>query len=173
MSSQANSTFWLPLLLIAITLSGCVTPQTEASQFLQSTRFPTSVIEKISQVILYDEEPSGGFPNDAAKITAITLENNILKINVVYQGNCQKHTFELHAWTAFLETNPPQGTFYLSHTSHGDTCAENVEKLLSFDLTPLNKERNDPSEHPLLLRIFEPVGGSFAVEPFMPLAEWP
>jgi hypothetical protein len=48
-----------------------------------------------------------------------------------------------------------------------------VRQELSFDLTPLDKERNDPNEHPLLLRIYEPVGGSFAAEPFKPLIEWP
>ncbi|HLO33785.1 MAG TPA: NigD-like C-terminal domain-containing protein [Anaerolineales bacterium] len=126
-----------------------------------------------SQVLLIDESHKDGFPTDAAKITAITLEKNILKINVTYQGGCQEHIFELHAETAFLQSNPPQGVFYLSHDAQGDTCAENVEKLLSFDLTPLNQERNDPSERPLLLRIYEPAGGSLAREPYMPLIEWP
>ena len=125
------------------------------------------------QIILYDEEPRNGFPNDAAKINTLSLHGNILTIDVAYQGNCQEHTFELYAWTAFLESNPPQGVFFLSHDSHGDTCTENMEQELSFDLTPLNQERTDPREHPLLLRIIGPVGGSFAKEPVMPLIEWP
>lgn len=62
---------------------------------------------------------------------------------------------------------------HLSHDSHGEICTEHIEKLLTFDLTPLNKERNNYSEYPLLLRLFEPIGGSFATEPVMPLVEWP
>jgi hypothetical protein len=126
-----------------------------------------------SRVLLFDDWPKGGFPNDAAKITAITLEKNILKINITYQGSCEKHSFELHAWTGYLLSNPPQGELYLSHDSYADTCTENVEKLLSFDLTPLDKQRNDTGAHPLILRIYEPAGGSFAKEPYMPLIEWP
>jgi len=125
------------------------------------------------QIILYNEEPRNGFPNDAAKINWLSLGNNILTIDIAYQGDCQAHTFELYAWTAFLESNPQQGVLFLSHDSHGDTCTENVEQELSFDLTPLNQERTDPRDHPLLLRIIEPVDGSFAKEPVMPLIEWP
>jgi|SRR5215216_563326 len=126
-----------------------------------------------SQVLLFNDWPQDSFPTDAAKITAITLEKNILKIHVVYQGGCQEHIFELYAWTGFLLSNPPQGELYLSHDAHGDICTETIEKLLSFDLTPLDQSRTDRHANPLILRITEPAGGSFANEPFMPLIEWP
>ena len=146
---------------------------TPISTFPQPIKqIPTSV-SGTGQVLLIDEWPKDGFPTDAAKITTITLEKNILKINVTYQGGCQEHTFEVHAETAFLQSYESQGLLYLSHDAYGDTCTETVEKLLSFNLVPLNVERNDPRERPLLLRIYEPVGGSFATEPFMPLIEWP
>ncbi len=161
--------------LISLLLA-CTGPQptmsTTMDQALSPTRTSSSII-KTSQVVLYDEWPRNGFPNDAAKITAATLENNMLTLQVSYQGSCQEHTFELHAWTAFLASQPPQAVLHLSHDAHGDTCMKQVEKSLMFDLTPLNKERNDPSERPLLLRLFQPTGGAFATEPFMPLIEWP
>ena len=131
-----------------------------------------SIIET-SQVQLYNEWPSAGFPNDAARIAFTGLENGILTIKVIYQGSCNEHTFELYAWTAFLESQPPQAVLHLSHDSHGDPCTEHMEKSLTFDLAPLNKERNDPSDHPLLLRVYEPTGGAFATEPVMPLIKWP
>jgi hypothetical protein len=126
-----------------------------------------------SQVLLFTDWPHDGFPNDATKITAVSLEKNVLKIQVVYQSGCQEHTFELYAWTGFLLSNPPQGELYLSHDAHGDICTETIEKLLSFDLTPLHKSRTDRHANPLILRITEPAGGSFANEPWMPLIEWP
>lgn len=125
------------------------------------------------QVLLFDDWPKDGFPTDTAKITAITLEKNILQIQVVYQGGCQEHTFALHAWTGFLLSNPPQGELYLSQDAHGDPCKETIEKRLSFDLTPFDKSRTGRHANPLILRITEPAGGSFANEPFMPLIEWP
>jgi hypothetical protein len=126
-----------------------------------------------SQVLLFTDWPHDGFPTDAAKITAITLEKNVLKIQVVYQGGCQEHTFELYAWTGFLLSNPPQGELYLSHDAHEDICTETIEKQLSFDLTPLDRSRAGRHANPLILRITEPAGGSFTNEPFMPLIEWP
>ena len=150
------------------------TSQTETSESLPPTKLSDSG-SGTSQILLIDKKgwPKEGFPTDVAKIIAITLERNILKINVTYQGGCQEHTFGLHAETAFLMSNPPQWSLYLSHDAHGDTCTENVEKLLSFDLTPMDKDRAERHAHPLLLRIIEPVGGSFADEPYMPLIEWP
>lgn len=124
-------------------------------------------------VVLYDEWPSDSFPNDAATITATSLKKDILTIKVKYQGGCQEHQFKLYAATYFQLSLPPKGLLHLSHDSQGDTCGETVEQSLMFDLTPLNKERNDPTEHPLILTIYEPTGGSFAGEPFRPLIEWP
>ena len=134
--------------------------------------FPMSV-NGTSQVLLIDEAPQNCFPTDAAKITAVALEGNLLKINVTYQGGCQEHTFGLHGETAFLLSNPPQWSLYLSHNAHGDSCTENVGKRLSFDLTPMDKDRTERRAHPLLLRIIEPAGGSFGNEPYIPLIEWP
>lgn len=67
--------------------------------------------------------------------------------------------FELYAWTAFLESMPPQDVLYLSHDAQGDTCTKELDKLLLFNLVPLNQERDEPGGHPLLLRIYEPAGG--------------
>ncbi len=144
---------------------------TSSPEFLAPIKLPTSV-SGTGQVLLFDDWPKDGFLNDAAKITAVTFKKNILKIQVVYQGGCQEHDFELDVWTGFLLSIPPQAELYLSHDAHGDTCTENVEKLLSFDLTRF-KRPDVASAHPSLLRIYEPVGGSFANEPHMPLIEWP
>jgi hypothetical protein len=144
------------LLFVFLTLVGCSTSEKENST-----------------VILYDEWPSEGFPSDAAQISSVVLEENSLKLEVTYQGGCQQHTFKLYAWSAFLQSLPSQGIIYLSHDANKEECTEEIVRQLTFDLTPLDKERNVASEHPLLLRIFEPTGGSFATDPIMPLVEWP
>ena len=125
------------------------------------------------QVILDSQQPADRIPHAAAKINTLSIRENILTIDVAYQGSCKEHTFELYSSTAFLQSNPPQAVMFLSHDEHGDACTDDVEQELSFDLTTLNEERNDPSEHPVLLRIYEPVGASFATKPVDPLLEWP
>ena len=145
---------------------------TPSPESLPPKKLSTSV-NGTGQVLLFDDWPKDGFPSDPANITAITLEKDILEIQIVYPGGCQEHTFELHAWTGFLLSNPPQGELYLTHDSHGDICTEAIEMPLLFDLAPLDKSRADRHANPLILRITEPAGGSFANEPFMPLIEWP
>jgi hypothetical protein len=179
MGSRATPGTQQFLLLIVILLAGCSAPQTpaptatETRQFVLSHQPNVPTVAGTSQVLLYAEEPPEGFPNDAAHIVDVALEKDILNIDIIYQGGCKEHIFQLYAWTAFLQSLPPQGVFYLSHDAQGDACIKKMDKLLSFNLAPLNTERNDPSEHPLLLRILEPVGGSFTMEPYMPLIEWP
>ena len=187
MKTKMKPLKWLLVLLtiVAMLLSSCtsntpVISQTEvatttlhpSSEFSCPPTFPTSV-NGISPVLLVDEAPQNCFPTDTAKITTVALEGTILKISVTYQGGCQEHNFGLHGETAFLLSNPPQCSLYLSHDAHGDSCPENVEKLLSFDLTPMDQDRTERHADPLLLRIIEPAGGSFANEPYLPLIEWP
>ncbi len=142
--------------LTIIALAGC------------STTNPENI-----KIILYNEWPGDGYPNDAVEITQVSIEENRLTLNVNYLGGCQKHDFELYAWSAFLESLPPQATLYLSHDAHDENCTEEISQSLIFDLSPLDQERNDPSDHPLILRIYAPMGGSFSNEPLMPLVEWP
>ena len=168
------------LLLLVISLTGCsAASQTAAPAATGTRRFVLSpqpqvpTVPGTEPVLLYEEEPPEGFPADAAHIMTAVLEKDILKIQVTYQGDCREHVFKLYAWTAFLQSNPPQGMLSLSHDARGDTCTTKIEKSLAFNLAPLDQERNDPSEHPLLLRIIEPAGGSFASQPYLPLMEWP
>jgi hypothetical protein len=148
-----------------------VTP-TSSPEFRCPAALPAPV-NGVSQVLIIDEAPLDCFPTDAVKITTVGLEREILKINVTYLGGCQEHTFGLHGETPFLLSNPPQWVLYLLHDAHGDTCTKNVNRELLFDLTPMDKDRTERQAHPLLLRILEPAGGSFADEPYMPLVEWP
>lgn len=168
-----------PILLpMALALAGCAAPQTVDSTLTSPRQTSTPLIATSQStephpVLLYDEWPLEGFPNDAAQITSASLEDDILTLKVVYPGGCREHTFELHAFTAFLLSKPPQGVLHLSHDSYGDACEAYIEESLKFDLTLLNKERNDPGERPLLLNLYEPRGGSFSMGPVVPRIEWP
>lgn len=113
--------------------------------FLAACAPSASPLSETKPVKLFDEWPSEGFPNDKAHITAASLEKDLLTIKFSYQGGCQAHAFELQALTAFMLSQPPQGMLYLSHAANGDTCTQFMEETLTFDLEPLNQERNDPA----------------------------
>lgn len=163
---------------MALALAGCAAPQTIGPTLSPPTQtsvpqIATRQMTEPRPVLLYDEWPSEDFPNDAAQITSASVEDDLLTIKVGYSGGCQPHTFELHAFTAFLLSKPPQGVLHLSHDAHGDACEAYLQESLKFDLTPLEKERNDPGEHPLLLNLYGPLGGSFSMEPVVRQLEWP
>ena len=121
-ASQTNATMTPEIMAASVTL-------TLLSEFSCPPTFPTSV-NGTSQVLLIDEAPQNCFATDAAQITDVALEGNILKINITYRGGCQEHTFGLYGETAFLQSNPPHWSLYLSNDAQGDTCTENMEKLL-------------------------------------------
>lgn len=200
MRSQASSTCGRLLLTLAVTLTGCAAPQTASPTLSLSpptsapvtttiqktaTSIPqlptptttpliaTNQMTEVSPVLLYDEWPREGFPSDPAQVTVMDLENNILKLKVIYFGGCRVHTFELHAFTGFAASDPPQGMMQLSHDAHGDRCTMQIARFLKFDLTPRDKGRNNRGEHPLHLWLSEPIGGGFAVDPLRPRIEWP
>lgn len=157
MNSQIRSVYrCFVILLCIITLTACGASETQN---------PT--------VLLYDEWPNEGYPNDAAQINQVSLEKNLLTLEIDYQGGCEEHTFKLYAWSAFLQSLPPLAMLYLSHNAQNDECTEAITQQLTFDLTPLDEERNNASDHPLVLRIYGPIGGSFASDPVIPLIEWP
>src|SRR5688572_32638408 len=106
---------------MAIALAGCAAPQmafptpqplTPPPTQSSASVIPTSQTTETRPVLLYDEWPREGFPNDAAQITSASLEDDILTLKVGYSGGCREHTFELHAFTAFLLAKPPQGVLY-------------------------------------------------------------
>jgi hypothetical protein len=94
-----TATSGLPLLLMTIVLTSCgasptITPTaTETRQFVLSPQPNVPTVPGTSPVLLYDEEPPEGFLNDAAHIVDVTLEKDVLKIQVSYQGGC--HTLPL------------------------------------------------------------------------------
>ncbi len=86
------------------------------------------------------------FQKDAYTFGDISIEEDIIKIDVSYSGGCEKHDFDL-IWSGdFMESLPVQVSIYLSHDSKGDACEALIMKTLQFDLTPLKESYQNTYE---------------------------
>ena len=77
-----------------------------------------------------------GLPMDPFSINeSMSIENNILRINVGYGGGCEEHTFAACWDGSITKTNPSTLTLSMSHDDHDDLCDAFVQRDLFIDLT--------------------------------------
>ncbi len=73
-------------------------------------------------------------------ITAVSVEGNVMSIDVEYSGGCQEHEFKLLGMKAIQKSMPPKRGVFLYHNSNGDNCRSIVEEKLKFDISVLAYE---------------------------------
>jgi len=76
---------------------------------------------------------------DAYTISAATVQDDTLTINVSYSGGCETHAFTLVAEERFLESLPVQLRVSLAHNANDDTCEALILETLHFNLTPIKE----------------------------------
>jgi len=92
-----------------------------------------------------------GFPHilpdsirqDSLRIDTASVDGDLLRLDVSYEGGCAEHAFTLYSSEYLTESLPPQTNTFLSHDAGGDTCTETVREELTFDLSPLKELRWD------------------------------
>lgn len=84
-------------------------------------------------------------------IASVTLEGNILSLDVEYSGGCKDHSFELIGNGAIMKSLPPKRVVKLIHNSNDDTCRELVSETIKFDIRALAVTETTGSEITLLL----------------------
>ena len=116
-------------------------------------------ITKISEIIfLNDKDKFIEFKNDEFFLEDVLIEDDILKVNVSYNGGCKKHLFSLTAKDNFKEIeNAYEINLKLFHNSNSDNCKKIVTEELFFNLLPLKtefqKEKQDHKNKSLVLTI--------------------
>jgi hypothetical protein len=79
--------------------------------------------------------PSG----DGFNFLQVTLDGDLLTIEVSFWGGQNQHDFVLIGAGEFMESFPIQTALVLSHDSNGDLGEALIIKELIFDLKPLNE----------------------------------
>ena len=95
----------------------------------------------IDQVIIIEDPFS--FNRDSIEIDDFTINQisinaNLLTLNVSYGGGCKEHTFKLFATKGIYESNPPQADVFLSHNGHSDFCEAFITQNIRFNLSPMS-----------------------------------
>ncbi|MFX0174459.1 MAG: hypothetical protein ACFE9L_21485 [Candidatus Hodarchaeota archaeon] len=89
------------------------------------------------QQILLDNSAFENSPRDAVAFNKVTLDKNLLIIEVSYGGGCRQHFFALIGSNVFMESYPVQTNIVLSHNANDDPCEALLTETLNFDLSPL------------------------------------
>ncbi|MFX0206334.1 MAG: hypothetical protein ACFFDT_10120 [Candidatus Hodarchaeota archaeon] len=89
--------------------------------------------------ILLDESEFNNAIRDEFTFINVTLEHDLLYLEVSYSGGCATHDFSLIGTGVFMESYPVQTSIVLSHEDNNDNCESIVTETLMFDLTPLKE----------------------------------
>ena len=89
--------------------------------------------------ILLDESEFNNAPKDEFTFVNVTLEEDLLHLEVSYSGGCATHEFSLIGTGVFMESYPVQTSIMLSHEDNYDNCESIITETLVFDLTPLKE----------------------------------
>ena len=72
-------------------------------------------------------------------VDAVSLEGDLLSVDVSSGGGCEMHLFG-GCWDgAFLESEPVQVGIEIAHEDNGDTCEAIITETVEIDLTPLRE----------------------------------
>jgi len=121
-------------LLLLIGFAGCKSRK----DALETTTTTATVPEHPESIIAED---FSAYKNGASTtISSVTIEKNVMIINVSYSGGCEKHEFKLIGSKLIQKSLPPKRGIMLYHTNNGDSCRSIVEEELRFNITNLSYE---------------------------------
>lgn len=89
--------------------------------------------------------------SSAVTIQGVSVDGNIMTIEVAYSGGCKDHDFDLVGSAAMMKSLPAQRGIELVHKLSDDTCRELISEELEFDISELAYKKEDGSEIFLLL----------------------
>jgi hypothetical protein len=73
--------------------------------------------------------------NANTAINTVSLEGNVLSMNVSYSGGCEEHEFTLLGSKMISKSLPPQRGITLYHQNNNDSCRELITEDLAFDIS--------------------------------------
>jgi hypothetical protein len=119
------------LLVTLISFAGCANLK-NAKNVSQTTNNQT-IDPKPIKAILGDNKQTS-LPTT---IKAVTLNANVLKIEIEYTGGCKTHQFNLVGSQMISKSLPPIRAINLIHTDDNEECKQLINDTLYFDLKDL------------------------------------
>ncbi len=91
------------------------------------------------QQMTLDKSLFDSTPRDAIEFEQISLDGDLLTMEITYTGGLKTHVFDLIGSGDFMESAPIQTTVVLSHDAKGDSGESLISKKLNYDLKPLKE----------------------------------
>ncbi len=107
----------------------------------------TPVEKKIPAASLGDTKET----SDPVTIENVTIDGNIMTLDVSYSGGCQEHWFDLIGSFAVMKSLPPKRSVKLIHNAKDDRCRKMISESISFDISELAMQQKPDSEIVLLI----------------------
>jgi hypothetical protein len=79
------------------------------------------------------------FESDPFDLESVSVNGDLLEVDVAYSGGCQPHYFRL-CYAGFLESSPVETNLRLQHDGQGDPCEAYPSETRVFDLSPLKAD---------------------------------
>ena len=110
---------------------------------------------QMTDQLIIDKAYTAPKTNDPFTIKKMSLDGNILNIEVEYSGGCKDHDFKLYFNQIYMKSLPPKAKFFLVHNANGDACRELISKTYSFDISPAKYPDGKTSEIYIMLDGYE------------------
>ena len=112
--------------LLIILLGGCKTSKDVASSVDGGQSIPVLIVQDN-----YKPAKDNGLFN----INQVTLNKNLITIDVQYSGGCAEHEFKLYTDKNYSKSQPPKLNLTLEHNPNGDMCKAIKSEQIVFDVT--------------------------------------
>ncbi len=84
--------------------------------------------------------------SDPITIDNVTMNGNIMMIDVTYGGGCKDHTFEIIGSPAVAKSFPGQRGIQLVHNANNDMCRALIRKTVAIDVSDLTDVKIDGNQ---------------------------
>lgn len=127
------------ILSLAIALTSCGNSKNNASKMKSDSEISKATIGDINQ------------ESDPVEINSVSIDGNIMTINVSFSGGCEDHKFNLVGSAAVMKSLPAKRPVALIHGSNEDNCEAYLSKNIQFDISELAISQQNGSEIYLII----------------------
>lgn len=136
--------------LFIFTISALMACSTQKNKTAPNQTIETPKVENIKAKPVIIASGVSNFENNFT-INKLSIEGDILTINISYSGGCKDHEFNLYGNEALMKSMPPKKSLFLEHLNNNDECEGWITQILKFDLTPIKEFHYQQKEITLLI----------------------
>ncbi len=127
--------------VLLITIFSCATDKNLNSN-KETLEISKSIQNKVIKATLGEKKSISA----AFQITGVSINANIMTIDVNYSGGCDVHSFEMIGSLMMAKSLPPIRTIHLIHISNEDKCEKLIKEKILVDISDLSFKKEKGNE---------------------------